>query len=86
MLQGTARAEPIKLQLAAPPIAQPGDVVTFEGTITNTTGVTLTASDLFLNFSGYDPSVFAFTQLLGVSDFVLPNNTFPVCLSCSMRA
>jgi len=31
--------------------------------------------DLFLNFSGYNPSVLFFNQFLGSPDFVLPNNT-----------
>jgi len=57
--------------------AHPGDLVTFSGTITNTTGVTLNATDLFLNFSGVDPTALPdVTQLLGSPNFVLPNNTF----------
>jgi hypothetical protein len=57
--------------------AHPGDLVTFSGSITNTTGVTLNASDLFLNFSGVDPTALTdVAQLLGTPNFVLPNNTF----------
>ena len=60
--------------------ANPGDVVTFMGQITNTTGVNLSATDMFLNFSGFDPNALTeITQLLGTPDFVTPNNqTSPV--------
>jgi hypothetical protein len=52
--------------------ANPGDTVTFTGTITNTTGVTLNGTDMFLNFGGFDPSALIdFTQILGTPDFVL---------------
>jgi hypothetical protein len=53
-----------------------GGTVTFAGIITNTTGGTLNATDLFLNFSGFNPSVLTITQVLGTPNFVLPNNTF----------
>jgi PEP-CTERM motif-containing protein len=57
--------------------AGPGQVVTFKGRITNTTGATLRATDLFLNFSAFDPAAITdVTQLLGTPDFTLPNNTF----------
>jgi len=49
----------------------------FTGTITNTTGNFLQASDLFLNFDAYDLSVISqIDQLLGAPDFSLPDNTF----------
>jgi hypothetical protein len=53
-----------------------GATVVFMGTITNTTGVTLNATDIFLNFSGFDPNVTTPEQILGTPDFVLPNNSF----------
>jgi|GEM_PF-2230665 len=53
----------------------PGGTVTFAGTITNNTGIDLNATDLFLNFSGFDPSVVTTNQLLGLSDFVLANGS-----------
>jgi hypothetical protein len=56
--------------------AQAGDIVIFTGSIVNTTGVPLNASDLFLNFSGGDPGLTEINQLLGLTDFTLPNNTF----------
>lgn len=57
--------------------ASPGETVTFAGRITNTTGVSLNATDMFLNFSGFDPNVLTnITQLLGTPDFTIPNNTF----------
>ncbi|MBZ5728262.1 MAG: PEP-CTERM sorting domain-containing protein [Acidobacteriia bacterium] len=72
LLPTAARAD---LILAFTPdfqVANPGNTVTFTGTITNTTGVTLNATDMFLNFSGFDPtSLTDFTQLLGTPDFVL---------------
>ena len=53
-----------------------GGTVIFTGQITNQTGVPLSALDLFLNFSGFDPAVITIEQLLGDPDFLLPNNTF----------
>src|SRR5438046_2274691 len=54
----------------------PGDTLIFRGRITNLTGVTLTATDLFLDFSGFDPDSASPSQLLGTPDFVLPDHTF----------
>jgi len=55
-----------------PLAASPGDTITFTGTITNTTGVTLNGTDMFLNFGGFDPSALLdFTQILGTPDFAL---------------
>ena len=53
-------------------INQPGSVYTFDGQITNNTGASLNASDLFLNFAGYDPTAITPNQLLGSPDFVIP--------------
>jgi type 1 fimbria pilin len=51
-----------------------GGTVLFTGTITNETGTALNATDLFLNFSGFDPlSLESITQLLGSPDFTLGN-------------
>jgi hypothetical protein len=55
--------------------ASPGDTVIFQGRITNTTGVPLNATDMFLNFSDVDPTALTdITQLLGTPDFLLANN------------
>ncbi len=54
-----------------------GTTIIFKGRVTNTTGLSLNASDIFLNFDSFDPTVFSdLTQLLGDPDFLLPNNTF----------
>lgn len=47
----------------------------FFGTVTNDLGFDLNASDLTLNFAGSDPAVVLLTQLLGDSDFTIPNGT-----------
>lgn len=67
-----ARADLI-LNLASSVVAAtPGETVIFTGSITNTTGVALNATDMFLNFGGFDPAALAdLTQLLGNPDFVL---------------
>jgi PEP-CTERM motif-containing protein len=52
-----------------------GGTAVFEGTVTNDSGVTLTASDFFFNFFGYNPAVVTPNQLLGFPDFSLPTNT-----------
>jgi hypothetical protein len=56
-------------------IALPGDTVIFSGTVTNNTGASLNATDLFFNFSGFDPAVVGLTQLLGFTDFTLGDGT-----------
>src|SRR5262245_60185957 len=57
-----------------PVVAHPGDTVAFTGTIVNTTGIDLQGTDMFLNFGGYDPSIFTvIDQLLGIPDFSLPD-------------
>jgi hypothetical protein len=54
-------------------ISPAGSTEVFKGTITNDSGGNIAASDLFLNFSGFDPGVISLTQLLGSPDFVIPN-------------
>jgi hypothetical protein len=77
-----ASAEPLTLTINPTTLTgAPGGVVTFMGRITNTTGVTLNATDLFLNFSGFDPIVLTPIQILGTPDFTLPNNTFSPVVS-----
>ena len=73
---GVARADLILNIKSATRNANAGDTVTFTGTITNTTGVTLNATDMFLDFSGYNAAIRCpnITQLLGTPDFVLLNN------------
>ena len=60
--------------LSAPVAA--GDTATFSGTITNRSGVTLEATDLFLGFSAFDFNALTPTQVLGSSPFSLLNFTF----------
>lgn len=52
-----------------------GEVFTFDGTITNNTGIDLNSTDLFLDFSGYDPDNVTLDQLLGLTDFTIPNGS-----------
>lgn len=52
-----------------------GTTQTFSGTIGNDTGADILASDLFLNFSGFDFSVVSLNQLLGAPDFLIANST-----------
>jgi hypothetical protein len=47
------------------------DTGVFTGTITNHTGVSLQATDLFFNFSGFDPAAIVVDQALGNPDFTL---------------
>jgi hypothetical protein len=56
-------------------IGPPGDSETFQGTITNDTGATLDSTDLFFNFSGFDPVQVTLTQILGNTSFAIPNGT-----------
>ena len=61
---------PISLSTSA------GGTATFMGAITNDTGAALSATDLFLNFNGFDPvNLPGLTQLLGSPDFSLPDST-----------
>ena len=50
-----------------------GSTESFSGTITNNSGADILASDLFLDFSGFDPKVISLSQLLGSPDFLLAN-------------
>lgn len=84
MLLSPAAASAESLTLTITPgtlVGTPGGTVTFTGSITNTTGVTLNSTDLFLNFSGFDPGVLSPVQILGITDFTLPNNTFSPSVS-----
>ena len=47
----------------------------FSGTVTNDTGLDVSATDLFFNFSGFEPSIVSLAQLLGVTDFLIPTGT-----------
>jgi hypothetical protein len=69
-----ARTEPLTLNVLEPSrVANPGDTLIFSGTITNSTALDLQATDLFLNFSGFDFNVVDVVQLLGTTDFTLNN-------------
>lgn len=75
-----AYAEPITLLTSPNSLAgDPGSEVTFSGTITNTTGFDLRATELFFNFSGFDSARITPTQILGDPDFLIPNGqTSPI--------
>lgn len=78
----STHADPITLASGSPSLSgAPGANLIFSGQITNQTGTALNASDLFLNFSGFDPNVITIDQLLGNPDFLLPNNTFSPVVS-----
>lgn len=67
-----AGAAPLTLTIANPDrIGMAGASEIFAGTITNNTGGSLKASDLFLNFAGYDAANVTLTQLLGAPDFAI---------------
>jgi hypothetical protein len=70
------RAESIDLSVVNPNrIGSPGDVFTFTGSITNDTGDPLSSTDLFLNFSSFDPALVSLNQLLGLTSFVIPDGS-----------
>ena len=75
---GVLDAQRLQLDLIPPTQSGlAGSTLIFSGRITNTTGISLSATDLFLNFSGYDPTAIAnVVQVLGSTNFTLPNNTF----------
>ena len=70
------QAAPIDFSIINPDrIAVPGDIVAFDGTITNNTGAALSSTDLFLNFSGFDAINVSLDQLLGLTSFSIPDGT-----------
>jgi hypothetical protein len=66
----------LQLILDTPTLARPGGSFSVPGRVANNTGSDLKGSDLFLNFSNIDSNITDVTQLLGIPDFDLPNNTF----------
>lgn len=71
-----AGAAPLTLKITNPDrIGLPGTSEVFSGTIANNTGVSLNASDLFLDFSGYDVGFVTLTQLLGAPGFAIADGT-----------
>ena len=71
-----AGAAPLTLTIANPDrIGVPGGSEIFSGTITNNTGGSLNASDLFLNFASYDFGNVTLAQLLGAPDFPIADGT-----------
>jgi hypothetical protein len=60
-------------------IGGPGSSHLFQGAITNNTEAALNSTDLFLNFSGFDPLNVTLTQLLGSTNFSIAiGSTSPV--------
>jgi hypothetical protein len=73
-LSGTVFADSISLNLTSLSMSTvPGGSVTFDGSITNNTGFSLSSADLFLNFFNFDPGSINPTQLLGSVDFTIDN-------------
>jgi hypothetical protein len=73
----SSRADSLDLALTSSVASgQPGGTVVFSGVITNTTGIDLSSTDLFLNFAGFDPTNLDVNQILGSTIFSLPNFTF----------
>ena len=69
---GVAGAAPLTLTIANPDrVGRPGTTEVFSGTISNNTGGSLNASDLFLDFGGYDAADVTLAQLLGAPDFMI---------------
>lgn len=67
-------AAPIDLSINNPDrIGAPGDVIKFDGTITNNTADPISSTDLFLNFSGFDSLNMALDQVLGLTAFTIAN-------------
>ena len=56
-------------------IGPPDTTYVFSGTITNAFATPRNASDLFFDFSGFDPAVLTPSQLFGLIDFVIPAGT-----------
>jgi hypothetical protein len=75
-----ALADPLDLVvLNSTRIVAPTSIELYQGTITNNTGAGLMASDLFFNFSGFDPQFVSFMQLLGIPDFTISSGaTSPI--------
>jgi hypothetical protein len=70
----SAKADGITFQLTSTQLTTTsGGTITFDGTITNNSGVDLFASNFFFNFSAFDPVSVNPIQDLGVaSDFLIP--------------
>jgi hypothetical protein len=70
-----ARADSISFSLAASSLATTsGGTVTFDGSVTNNSGMDLSATDFFFNFFGYDFTSVTPTPDLGVATgFPIPN-------------
>lgn len=72
----TLLAAPIGLSISNPnQTGSAGDTITFQGTITNNSGSDLDSTDFFLDFFGYDPINVSLNQILGSTDFDIPDGT-----------
>ena len=72
-----SKADGISFQLTATTVsAASNGTAMFTGSVTNSSGVDLNATDFFFNFFNYDPTVVTPNQLLGTStDFSIGNGT-----------
>ena len=69
-----AQAQGLYFSPLSPFEVAPGDF-TFAGTVTNDTGAALRSTDLFFDFTAFDPSSLYVNQLLGVTDFTIADGT-----------
>ena len=78
----SALAVPLTLNVLDPDRTGPaGATYSFTGSITNNTGSALNASDLFLDFNGFDFGSVSLSQLLGTPDFVIAAGTTSAVVS-----
>jgi hypothetical protein len=71
-----AMAASLSLTIVNPDrLSFPGGTETFQGTIANNTGFALDSTDLFVDFSGYDPAQVTLDQLLGSTSFTIADGT-----------
>src|SRR5205085_11731199 len=70
------QAAPIDLSILNPNRpGVPGGTYLFQGTIANDTGGALNSTDLFLNFSAFDAANVTLDQVLGSTNYSIPNGS-----------
>src|SRR5579871_3165424 len=79
MLSRPVLADMISFQLSPDTLTTTSSgTVVFEGTVTNDSGGPFSAADLSFSFFGYDPASVTPTQILGFTNFLIPNNSTSV--------
>lgn len=77
-----AVGQPLTLNIDRPDQAGPaGSTFTFQGSILNNTGHSVSTTDLFFNFSGFDPAFISPHQLLGDVPATIANGATSADLS-----